>query len=157
MIAQLLNRLTNTDPSELMSSQLFDESDFYDAFLKDLAKCQQEVILESPFATNKRVSLLLPMLEKLKNRGVRIIISTRDPEEHDNYLCDEARRSLSVLQHLGIHVIYTENCHRKLAILDRNILWEGSLNILSQCRSKEVMRRTKSTSLAWQMTRFVGL
>ena len=30
------------------------------------------------------------------------------------------------------------NHHRKLAILDRKVLWEGSLNILSQTRSREI-------------------
>ena len=83
MIAKLLNLHNNTD-TDLISSKLYNEETFYPAFLKDLSKCQHEVILESPFATSKRVSQLIPILEKLKKRGVRITISTRDPEEHDN-------------------------------------------------------------------------
>ena len=36
-------------------------------------------------------------------------------------------------------------------------LYEGSLNILSQNDSCEIMRRIESTQLAWQMARFIGV
>jgi hypothetical protein len=54
-------------------------------------------------------------------------------------------------------VLYTAGHHRKLAILDRSILWEGSLNILSQNSSSEIMRRIQSAELAWQMAHFTKL
>ena len=54
-------------------------------------------------------------------------------------------------------VLYTVKHHRKLAIIDEEILWEGSLNILSQGDSCEIMRRTFSDSLALQMLHFTKL
>lgn len=142
--------------SDLLGSKLYSQDDFYPAFIKDLGKCSHEAIIESPFVTNRRLSSLLPTLEELKARKVRIIVNTRDPEMHDDeYLRQEARQALSRLQHMGVHVLYTVGHHRKLAILDRSILYEGSLNILSQNDSAEVMRRIESTQLAWQMTRFI--
>jgi predicted regulator of amino acid metabolism with ACT domain len=69
----------------------------------------------------------------------------------------EAREALSTLQHMGIHVVFTESHHRKLAIIDRKVLYEGSLNILSQNNSREIMRRIESAQLAWQMARFVAV
>lgn len=156
MIRQLL-KLSNNNTTDLVSSRLYDEEAFYPTFLRDLAKCNNEVIIESPFVTNRRVAKLLPTLQKLKSRRVRVIINTRDPSEHDNYMRDEAIKALAIFQHIGVQVIYTESHHRKLAILDRNVLWEGSLNILSQNNSREVMRRTESSKLAWQMVRFSGL
>jgi phosphatidylserine/phosphatidylglycerophosphate/cardiolipin synthase-like enzyme len=145
-----------TQPTELLSSSLYDENTFYEKFSKDLNKCGSEVIIESPFITNRRLAALLPTLEKLHARNVRIVINTRDPEDHDDdYMCSEARLAVAKLQHLGIHVLYTAGHHRKLAILDRKVLYEGSLNILSQNNSSEVMRRIESVKLAWQMAKFV--
>jgi phosphatidylserine/phosphatidylglycerophosphate/cardiolipin synthase-like enzyme len=145
-------------PTELLKSTLYDETTFYDAFTRDLKRCQHEVIIESPFITNRRLGLLLPTLEKLKARRVRIIVNTRDPETHDNeYTQSEARHAVSHLQHIGVHVLFTSGHHRKLAILDRAILYEGSLNILSQNDSCEVMRRIESTQLAWQMAKFITI
>jgi hypothetical protein len=49
------------------------------------------------------------------------------------------------------------NHHRKLAILDRSIVWEGSLNILSQTYSRELMRRIEDRESAEQMFIFLNL
>lgn len=100
---------------------------------------------------------LLPTLEKLKARKVRIVVNTRDPHEHDEgYHREDAHRAIAKLQHAGVHVLYTGGHHRKLVIVDRKILYEGSHNVLSQNNSAEVMRRIESTQLAWEMIRFVG-
>jgi phosphatidylserine/phosphatidylglycerophosphate/cardiolipin synthase-like enzyme len=100
----------------------------------------------------------MPALQKLKSKHARITINTRDPETHDGEnMRSDARFALSKLQHMGINVLFTSGHHRKLAIIDRTILYEGSLNILSQNNSCEVMRRIESARLAWQMIRFVKI
>lgn len=143
---------------ELTNSKLFDEGNFYPAFMKDLSKCQQEAIIESPFVTQRRLETLLPTIQKLKGRRVKVVINTRDPlHSDDEYMRDESTRAIAKLQHLGVQVLFTGGHHRKLAIIDRQILWEGSLNILSQNSSCEVMRRIPSSPLAWQMARFIGI
>jgi phosphatidylserine/phosphatidylglycerophosphate/cardiolipin synthase-like enzyme len=145
-------------PADLLTSTLYSEDTFYAAFQKDLNNCRSEVIIESPFITNRRVSQLFGILEKLEERKVRVAINTRDPEDHDSeYMREEAREALSTLQHIGVQVLFTENHHRKLAIIDRRVLYEGSLNVLSQNRSCEVMRRIESVQLAWQMIRFTKI
>jgi phosphatidylserine/phosphatidylglycerophosphate/cardiolipin synthase-like enzyme len=157
MLSNLLQRHHYPAP-DLLNSKLYNEDTFYDAFIKDLKNSYSEVIIESPFVTNRRVSQLFGILKKLKERKVRVTINTRDPEEHDNnYMREEAREALSTLQHIGIHVMFTESHHRKLVIIDRQISYEGSLNILSQNNSKEIMRRIESTELAWQLARFVNV
>jgi succinylglutamate desuccinylase len=153
MLNNILQRIQPATPD----SKLYDENKFYEIFVRDLKKCHNELIIESAYMTTKRVHYLLPHFEKLKKSHIRVVISTRDPEEHDNCLREEARRSLSLLLEIGVQVIFSESLHRKTAIIDRNILWEGSLNILSQNNSREVMRRTDSSALSWQMVRFSGL
>ena len=138
-------------------SKLYDENSFYPALLKDIRKCRSELIIESAYMTTRRVHCILPHFKELKKNRVRVVINTRNPEEHDLYLREEARKCLALLLEMGVQVIFSESLHRKTAILDRNILWEGSLNILSQNNSKEVMRRTESTRLSWQMVGFSGL
>jgi hypothetical protein len=143
---------------DLLNSKLYDEETFYDKFISDLSKCQHEVIIESPFITNRRLKTLLPSLQKLKSQKVMITINTRYPEVQDSeYMREDGRLALSTLQHMGIHVLFTIGHHRKLAIIDRKLLYEGSLNILSQNNSCEVMRRVESVKLAWQMVRFTGI
>lgn len=83
-------------------------------------------------------------------------MNTRDPKEHDAEHGYQARLAIYEMQELGITVLYTVKHHRKLAIIDSKILYEGSLNILSQIDSCEVMRRIESKRAAWQMIELIG-
>ncbi len=107
----MLSRLFQShksDAPDLVTSKLFSEDTFYPAFLKDLKNCQSELIIESPFITNKRLYHLLPSLRKLIAHKVRIVINTRDPLEHDDdYHLEDAYRAIANLQHIGVHVLYT--------------------------------------------------
>lgn len=156
MLTQLLRRPANIS-ADLLGSKLYDEKTFYPAFIKDLNNCGSELIIDCPFITKRRLQCLLPTFQMLKGRKVRIIINTKDPIELDEERREEAYRTIASLLHKGIQVIYTHGHHRKLAIIDRSILYEGSLNILSQNKSSEIMRRTESVQLAWQTVRFVGV
>ena len=150
-----LFRRNRIDPSPLLSSRLFNDQTFYTSFLHDLRVSRKEVFIESPFITRRRMNELYPIFRKLIRRGIRVTISTRDPREHDPQMRDDADVAVAQLQDMGVQVLYTDHLHRKLAVIDRSILWEGSLNILSQNTSCEIMRRTESPQIAEQMIAFV--
>jgi len=142
--------------SDLLSSHLYNNETFYKAFEKDIRRAKEFVVIESPFITMKRTDALLPIITKLRSRGVRVAVNTRHPDEHDYPYSLQAEEAVRRLQELGVRVMYTVKHHRKLAIIDDEILWEGSLNILSQNDSCEIMRRSVSTQLANQMLSFIG-
>ena len=140
------------------NSSLFDETTFYQAFSRDLLTCKAEVIIESPFITSDRMASMYPYFEKLVQRGVKVFVLTRDPKEHSNKYQKQSEAEIQRFESLGVQVfICLGNHHRKLAILDRKILWEGSLNILSQMKSREIMRRIEEKETAEEMFRFLKL
>ncbi|MEI6053803.1 MAG: phospholipase D-like domain-containing protein [Candidatus Saccharibacteria bacterium] len=142
--------------NNLSHSRLYDQNTFYDAFLKDLRRAKSLVIIESPFITEKRMQVLLPILNKLRTKNIRIIVNTKPFDEHEPTYREQAIWGVGIMQDMGIDVLLTSGHHRKLAIID-DILWEGSLNILSQNNSCEIMRRTKSKGLVKEISRFIGL
>ncbi len=139
-------------------SQLYTERDFYNRFLQDLNECQREIIIESPYITSSRMGLFIPVFKELIHKEVKIHIITRDPIDHDEYFRDQATNEILKCNEFGINIVMLKgNHHRKLAIIDRNILWEGSLNILSYNRSQEIMRRIEDKETANQMFNFLKL
>lgn len=147
-----------TPQSHLATSILHDEHTFYQAFIRDLKKCKKEVIIECPFITSSRMEKLMPIFKELLYRKVKVHIITRDPAEHEEFFRDQATNEILMCYELGIKfTLIKGNFHRKLAIIDRTITWEGSLNILSQCNSKEIMRRIASKKLTNEMVRFLKL
>lgn len=142
----------------LLVSELHDEKTFYKAFIKDLRGCREEVFIESPYITLERTNRIIPVFNRLLELGVRIIVMTRDPKEHDERMEYDAEEAISYFETIGIQVLLcVGNHHRKLAILDRKILWEGSLNILSQTYSREIMRRIDDEGLTMKMFQFLKL
>lgn len=131
----------------MLSSRLFDNDTFYEAFASDLRNAKQSVIIESPFITTKRMRVLLPVIRRIRQKGVQVIVNTRDPAEHDADYAAQAIQAIATMQDVGVVVLYTVKHHRKLSIIDSKILWEGSLNILSQNDSCEIMRRIVSRRL----------
>jgi hypothetical protein len=141
------------------NSKLFTQNDFYKHFTHDLIECKNEVIIESPYMTSSRLELLYPVFNKLIGKKVRLHIITRDPVDHDDeYMRDQATNEMLYCMELGINIVLLKGYHhRKIAILDRNVVWEGSLNILSYSNSQEIMRRIESKESANQMFSFLKL
>ena len=142
----------------MFNSKLFDEKTFYQAFLRDLENCQEEIIIESPFIATERMKILRSVFEKLVNRNVKVYVITRDPKEHTNGYEIQSEEEIQYFERIGVQVLLCAgNHHRKLAFLDRKILWEGSLNILSQLRSREIMRRINDENTTLETFNFLKL
>lgn len=142
--------------SSLIASKLYDQNNFYDAFERDLKCARSRVFIESPFLTVRRVNILLPCLRGLSSKGIKVVVNTKPLDEHEVLLKEQAEQAVARLQDAGARVLMTIGHHRKVAVLD-DVLWEGSLNILSQNDSCELMRRIESPELSDQMLRFTDL
>ena len=141
----------------MIKTSLHDEKTFFSKFLTDLENSQSEVIIESPFITIARMKTFWPVFRRLVGRGVKIYVVTRNPREHTDGYDDQSEVEIQEFEAMGIQVLLcTGNHHRKLAIIDRNILWEGSLNILSQAKSREFMRRLEDGGFAVDLFNFIG-
>ena len=101
--------------------------------------------------------VLLPVFTKLRRKGVSVTVNTRNPIEHDAEYETQALIAIEQLQGLGVKVLYTVKHHRKLAIIDGMVAWHGSLNILSQHDSCEIMWRVASEGIADQLLGFIKL
>lgn len=100
----------------------------------------------------------ISIFHRLKKRGVAILLNTKPLEEHYEIYKLQVQKSLSLLQSAGVDVLFTVKHHRKLAIIDRQVIYEGSLNILSYHDSCEIiMRRTTSALEAEMLVDFIGL
>lgn len=141
----------------MMNTNLYDQNSFYKAVTRDIYRAKSLVIIESPFITKKRTIEMLPIMAKLVRRGVRVVVNTKPLEEQNDTLYGQALWSIEQMQLIGVVVLMTVGHHRKLIIIDDNITWEGSLNILSQYDSCEIMRRIDSHEITTQMLNFLHL
>lgn len=149
--------LMNTH-QERRPPSLFNEQSFYRAFLKDLQAAKKEVIIHSPFVTKFRSEFFKRILAQLKRRNIAVFIFTRPLEEQEVLRRVEVAAALRDYEELGAWIMFKPGyIHQKVAIIDREILWEGSLNILSQRESREMMRRINDEFAAKEVMAYLHL
>jgi phosphatidylserine/phosphatidylglycerophosphate/cardiolipin synthase-like enzyme len=158
----LRNRQEIIDSEKLQqepeTNKLFNEKTFYRAFVNDILEAKKEVIIYSPFVTKFRAEFFKQTIERLRKRNIEIFIFTRPIEEYDSLMQPQIQRALERYEDLGVCVFSLKgSIHEKVAIIDREILWEGSLNILSQRASREIMRRISGENTAMQVMSYLGL
>ncbi len=137
---------------------LFNEKTFYKEFVKDMLNAQKEIIIYSPFMTKFRSEFFSKVFKALQRKNICVFIFTRPLEEHDYLMQTEIKLALKEYEESGASIIYLPGfIHAKVAVIDREILWDGSLNILSQRESKEIMKRTVDEDMAIQVITYLEL
>ncbi len=134
----------------------FTEGTFYPAFLQDLSRARETIVIFSPFATGVGTGRWVDPLRAALARGVRVRILTRPPTEPGGGAADEVAELVRALRDLGVIVDLRSRMHEKIAILDGHVLWHGSLNVLSHRDTHESMLRIESPTACSQIGRFVS-
>jgi len=143
---------------KIQKGNLFNERTFYPAFVRDMLTAKKEIIIYSPFVTKFRSEFFKRTLNELRKKNIPVFIFTRPLEEHEYFVRAEIACALKDYEESGAQITYLPGyVHEKLAIIDREILWEGSLNILSQRESREIMRRISDEISAKETMSYLGL
>lgn len=145
-------------PRKVVVTDLFNEKTFYKAFVKDLLNAEREIVICSPFVTKFRSEYFRDIFLKLKKRNINLFVITRPVEEYELLQQAQVKSAIGDFEDWGITVFCPEGyIHEKVAIIDRQILWEGSLNVLSQRESREIMRRTTKKESAMQVLSYLKI
>ncbi len=123
------------------------DQNFLERFRTDLADSAQEVVILSPFLSNNRAIHYYPILLSLTARRVSVDVYARPQQEQPESLREHYWQVESGLRRSGVSVHTRTGMHEKIGIVDKQVLWHGSLNILSHNNSRESMLRFESTDL----------
>ncbi len=136
---------------------LFTARSFYPAFLEDIRKAKEEVIILSPFVSTRRYGQFAELFRVLISKGIKIRIFTRPAREQTGNFALNAAQAIEQMRAIGAEVTERRRMHQKVAIIDRSIAWEGSLNILSHRDSDEQMRRLPFATAVNELVRLCEL
>lgn len=140
------------------TTTIYNEHTFYPAFIKDIRKAEKDVIIYSPFISKYRADFFRKTFVRLRIKNIKLTIFTRPIEEHEEYVREEIKAAIEIYKSLGAKVVFLEgSIHEKVAVIDKKILWTGSMNILSQRSSRELMTRTEDEDLTAQFISHLDL
>lgn len=127
----------------------FTEESFYQDFFKEVNNCKENLTIYSPFIAQNRVTnnFNQNFFNQLIKNHIKIKIITKPFANHPNP--NFARNCIEKWREDGILIEIREGMHEKIAIVDKKIIYHGSLNILSQWHSQETMLKiTGSNSVS---------
>lgn len=134
------------------TTTIYNEHTFYPAFIKDIRKAEKDVIIYSPFISKYRADFFRKTFVRLRIKNIKLTIFTRPIGEHEEYVQEEARAATQIYESLGAKVVFLDgSIHEKIAVIDKKILWTGSMNILSQRSSRELMTRVENEDFTAQV------
>jgi AAA domain/PLD-like domain len=118
-------------------TEIHDEHSFYDQFANLISQAQTSIWLWSAWVAS-RVHALLPLLSAAVDRGVRVTVFVRDPSD-TLMRKPHFTEALNELRAVVPDVVEVNVTHEKIVVIDDHTVMLGSLNTLSQQRSREVM------------------
>ncbi len=131
------SRLAEVLARHVEISDINDERSFYGQFGALISQAQHSIWVWSAWVAS-RVRTLLPLLKAAVDRGVRITVFVRDPSDSLQQKRHFAE-ALAALRAVVPNLIEVHQTHEKIVVIDDHIVMLGSLNTLSQQRSREVM------------------
>lgn len=130
-------------------SSIFDNNNFLNVFIADILSANHEVLLVSPFVSKRTLSKLLPPLAPV---AAKITIITRPPEDNKNEIVrHRAEECITMLKDSGFTIRKRSGIHQKFTVIDRRLIWYGSINFLSFGTSEESVMRLESVNIAAEL------
>ncbi len=131
---------------------IYDFQNYKDIYKDDLKNAAKEIIISSPWVSSGKSWELICLVAEFqeKNRNVKIHVMTRPAELYEE-LEFEMRQRLQGLKEMGITLHLSEKCHERYAVIDRNIVWYGSMNLLAKEKDTDNLIRIVSREVAEEL------
>lgn len=133
---------------------IFLGKEFWKTFLADIRRAQSRVIIYSPFVGQWKLEQVFhQVFSDLTKSKVQICIFLQEPTKQREHIQSEEQfavqkrefdQCVGWLRNKGIHTSCRKDIHEKISVIDDQILWDGSRNILANERSTERMNRFTS-------------
>ena len=128
---------------------IFNQSTFDPAIEADLANAKGTIVIFSGFVTPSRVAKLGDLLRMKIAEGVKVRCVTRPPKLNGTMDPTRSKNALDALEQINCVVDCRARIHEKVVLIDNEIVWHGSLNVLSHThRTDESMTRVANAGLA---------
>jgi hypothetical protein len=134
-------------------TELFDDRTFYEQFLEDIQAAKRRVIIFSPFLSSERVRQLVSIFSRKHLEGIHITAFTALSTNNNPTYSAGAK----LLVKAGVELRTVSGMHEKLVIIDDDIVYAGSLNVLSHVGTTEFMGRRKSIGLVKKIVQFKNI
>lgn len=141
----------NMDGEKQKANAIYDIENYAETYWKDLEEANSAVVVSSPRLNNQKVDRIINMLGKRRELGVNVTIVTWHPDAY-KYGKDDVRMELMErLRKAGFEIRLVEESCEHYAVIDNEIVWYGSVNLLSKEDAEDNLMRVCSKDIAAEL------
>ena len=141
----------NMDGEKQKANAIYDIENYAETYWKDLEEANSAVVVSSPRLNNQKVDRIIKILGKRLELGVKVTIVTWHPDAY-KYGKDDVRMELMErLRKAGFEIRLVEESCEHYAVIDNEIVWYGSVNLLSKEDAEDNLMRVCSKDIAAEL------
>ena len=134
----------NDIPSSVVENQIFNGSTFYRPYTSDLTKAKRSIVISSPKLYRTEKNPLVTLLKELAQQGIEILITTAAENEQTAFI-----------QSKGLSVKVKPKLSLYTTIIDKEVVWYGSINTLGYGLKDDNMIKVTDIYLANELIEMV--
>ena len=141
----------NMDGEKQKANAIYDIENYEEIYWRDLEEAKSAVIVSSPRLNNQKVNRIISSLGNRQELGVKVTIVTWHPDAY-KYGRDDVRMELMErLRKAGFEIRLVEESCEHYAVIDNEIVWYGSMNLLSKEDVEDNLMRVCSREIAAEL------
>lgn len=134
----------NDITSSVVENQIFNGSTFYRPYTSDLIKAKHSIVISSPELYRTEQNSLVTLLKELTQQGIEILITTAAENEQTAFI-----------QSKGLSVKVKPKLTLYTTIIDKEVVWYGSINTLGYASKDDNMIKVTDIYLANELIEMI--
>lgn len=134
----------NDITSSIAENQIFNGSTFYRPYTSDLTKAKRSIVISSPKLYRTEQNPLVTLLKELTQQGIEILITTAVENEQTAFI-----------QSKGLSVKVKPKLSLYTTIIDKEVVWYGSINTLGYASKDDNMIKVTDIYLANELIKMI--
>ena len=134
----------NDISSSIAENQIFNGSTFYRPYTSDLTKAKRSIVISSPKLYRTEQNPLVTLLKELTQQGIEILITTVAENEQTAFI-----------QSKGLSVKVKPKLSLYTTIIDKEVVWYGSINTLGYASKDDNMIKVTDIYLANELIKMI--
>ena len=134
----------NDISSSIAENQIFNGSTFYRPYTSDLIKAKHSIVISSPKLYRTEQNPLVTLLKELAQQGIEILITTVAENEQTAFI-----------QSKGLSVKVKPKLSLYTTIIDKEVVWYGSINTLGYASKDDNMIKVTDIHLANELIEMI--
>ena len=137
------------------ANAIFGMDTYEKVYERDLLEANKEIIISSPGLNQAKVNAFVRLIKQRQEDGVKITVVTLNPEGYPEEKIEDTWVLVRILKNCGIMVKLLDHMHEHFAIVDDEIVWYGSMNLLSRAKVDDNLMRVKSKETAQELLEII--